>query len=242
MQPLLVFTLTLLLALAVENAGASPQVATSHLSGESPIQQSEDSQAEQYGDHERLRRSILTPLGKRITSSLVAELGKRPRELYSFGIGKRSISAKEMAEFLADEANKEHKEGSESKQHEVYDDENIDDEMAGHPDEGIYDLDMNKRSGAYSFGMGKRADAQYGFGLGRKRDPYAFGLGKRDPYSFGLGKRDPYSFGLGKRDPYAFGLGKRSPYSFGLGKRSPYSFGLGKRDPYSFGLGKRSIN
>lgn len=48
----------------------------------------------------------------------------------------------------------------------------------------------------------------YNFGLGRKRDPYAFGLGKRDPYAFGLGKRDPYAFGLGKRDPYSFGLGR----------------------------------
>lgn len=28
----------------------------------------------------------------------------------------------------------------------------------------------------------------YEFGLGKKRDPYAFGLGKRDPYNFGLGK------------------------------------------------------
>ena len=30
--------------------------------------------------------AIATPLGKRITS-MVAELGKRPKELYSFGIG-----------------------------------------------------------------------------------------------------------------------------------------------------------
>ena len=28
-----------------------------------------------------------TPLGKRITSNLVQELGKRPKDLYSFGIG-----------------------------------------------------------------------------------------------------------------------------------------------------------
>ena len=37
----------------------------------------------------RHRRSLPgeTP-GKRITSNLVAELGKRPRELYSFGIGR----------------------------------------------------------------------------------------------------------------------------------------------------------
>ena len=29
----------------------------------------------------------VSPPGKRITSNLVAELGKRPRELFSFGIG-----------------------------------------------------------------------------------------------------------------------------------------------------------
>ena len=33
----------------------------------------------------RLKRDV--DLGKRITSNLVAELGKRPREMYSFGIG-----------------------------------------------------------------------------------------------------------------------------------------------------------
>ena len=36
-------------------------------------------------DGERLKRSY----GKRITPHLVAELGKRPKELYSFGIGKK---------------------------------------------------------------------------------------------------------------------------------------------------------
>ena len=36
-------------------------------------------------DHARERRSLF---GKRITSSLVAELGKRPKDMYSFGIGK----------------------------------------------------------------------------------------------------------------------------------------------------------
>ena len=36
----------------------------------------------------RARRAVFTtPLGKRITSTMVAELGKRPQELYSFGIG-----------------------------------------------------------------------------------------------------------------------------------------------------------
>ena len=39
-------------------------------------------------NHLRLRRSLGTNLGKRITSSLVAELGKRPKEMFSFGIGK----------------------------------------------------------------------------------------------------------------------------------------------------------
>ena len=45
-----------------------------------------------YDELTRLRRSaapaaVLSPLGKRITSSLVAELGKRPKDMYSFGIG-----------------------------------------------------------------------------------------------------------------------------------------------------------
>ena len=37
--------------------------------------------------HERQRRAAVTPLGKRLTTKLVAELGTRPRHLYSFGIG-----------------------------------------------------------------------------------------------------------------------------------------------------------
>jgi len=186
--------------------------------------------------HLRLRRSS-SNLGKRITSSLVAELGKRPKEMFSFGIGKRSISDDEMEEFLAEE--------SHAKQ-----------AAAAAAEEDSHNNDLyhvaNKRD-PYAFGLGKRGE--YNFGLGKKRDPYAFGLGKRsgndyafgmgkkddNPYAFGLGKRGPadrYAFGLGKRDPYAFGLGKRDPYAFGLGKRDPYAFGLGKRDPYSFGLGK----
>jgi len=172
---------------------------------------------------QRLRRSP-DNFGKRITSSLVAELGKRPKDMYAFGIGKRSISEDELAEIMAETKN-EHQESAE----------------------------VDKRD-PYAFGLGKRAGGEYSFGLGKKRDPYAFGLGKRasdsmysfglgkkeDPYAFGLGKRaDRYAFGLGKRDPYAFGLGKRDPYAFGLGKRDPYAFGLGrKRDPYSFGLGR----
>ena len=36
----------------------------------------------------RLRRSANANFGKRITSSLVAELGKRPKDMYAFGIGK----------------------------------------------------------------------------------------------------------------------------------------------------------
>merc|ERR1711934_979709 len=166
--------------------------------------------------HPRLRRSLGSNFGKRITSSLVAELGKRPKEMFSFGIGKRSISDDEMEEFLAEE-NHAKQASAEENSH------------------------LNKRD-PYAFGLGKRANgAEYSFGLGKKRDPYAFGLGKRaDRYAFGLGKRDPYAFGLGKRDPYAFGLGKREPYAFGLGKRDPYKFGLGKRaETYTFGLGKR---
>ena len=39
-------------------------------------------------DHERAKREIKTHEGKRLTTKLVAELGTRPRHLYSFGIGK----------------------------------------------------------------------------------------------------------------------------------------------------------
>merc|ERR1712066_1168491 len=110
--------------------------------------------------------------GKRITSSLVAELGKRPKDMYAFGIGKRSISQDELEEILAEESkNVEHQDST---------------------------SEVDKRD-PYAFGLGKRAGGEYSFGLGKKRDPYAFGLGKRDPYAFGLvRKRDPYSFGLGR--------------------------------------------
>lgn len=183
--------------------------------------------------NDRLRRSLGSNFGKRITSTLVAELGKRPKEMFSFGIGKRSISDDEMEEFMEESRAKQSHE-----------------EDLPHEDSLFQ---SEKRRDAYAFGLGKRGGGrqQYNFGLGKKADPYAFGLGKRaneyafglgkkeDPYAFGLGKRaDRYAFGLGKRDPYAFGLGKRDPYAFGLGKRDPYAFGLGKRDPYSFGLGK----
>lgn len=187
----------------------------------------------------RLKRDV--DLGKRITSNLVAELGKRPREMYSFGIGKRSISDEEMAEFMAENEAAEARLKSEEETKPEAEEESSEEELSA-----------DKRN-PYSFGLGKKRASignEYGFGLG-KRNPYAFGLGKRiqapmqlgkkdDPiYAFGLGKRNPYAFGLGKRNPYAFGLGKRNPYAFGLGKkRDPYAFGLGKRDPYSFGLGK----
>ena len=36
---------------------------------------------------QRHKRAAVTPLGKRLTTKLVAELGTRPRHLYSFGIG-----------------------------------------------------------------------------------------------------------------------------------------------------------
>jgi len=42
-------------------------------------------------DHERAKREIKTHEGKRLTTKLVAELGTRPRHLYSFGIGKQII-------------------------------------------------------------------------------------------------------------------------------------------------------
>lgn len=132
-------------------------------------------------EHVRARRS----LGKRITSSLVAELGKRPKEMYSFGIGKRSISDDEMENFLEEQG----------KEHEVETD-------ANHESEHFFLPTSDKRD-PYAFGLGKRGK-EYSFGLGKKRDPYAFGLGKRQPgydYAFGMGKKD---------DPYAFGLGKRA--------------------------------
>jgi len=175
-------------------------------------------------DHvERLKRSF-SSYGKRLTPSLVAELGKRPKELYSFGIGKRSISEQDLERMMLETQAKD-----EAQQHNNENEHSM-----------LTSSSSDKRD-PYAFGLGKRAN-EYSFGLGRKRDPYAFGLGKRaDNYAFGMGKKDdPYAFGLGKRDPYAFGLGKRDPYAFGLGKRDPYAFGLGKRDPYSFGLGKRS--
>merc|ERR1712241_633099 len=178
----------------------------------------------------------VSPPGKRITSNLVAELGKRPRELFSFGIGKRSISAKEMAEYLAEqEAEGGHQEStaeavmSPSSGRAGDEGEESSGDSLNEPIH-LGSSAMAKRD-PYSFGLGKRSP--YSFGLGKKRDPYTFGLGKRDPYALGLGKRDPYSFGLGKRDPYTFGLGKSDPYSFGLGKRDPYSFDLGKRSHYS---------
>jgi len=190
-------------------------------------------------DGERLKRSY----GKRITPHLVAELGKRPKELYSFGIGKRSISDQELAEMMLEE---QEKAAATSHHHEdtnLHAEDKRDPYAFGLGKRGQeYSFGLGRKRDPYAFGLGKRADP-YAFGMGKKNDdPYAFGLGKRDPYAFGLGKRDPYAFGLGKRDPYAFGLGKRDPYAFGLGKRDPYAFGLGKRDPYAFGLGKRSAD
>jgi hypothetical protein len=212
-------------------------------------------------EHVRLKRAAQA-LGKRITQNLVDELGKRPKEMYSFGIGKRSISNAELAEYL-NEAEADGTASQRSQEEEVrlsssapnalhaMDKTEVAEpesaEKRSYPSDNSYSFGLGKRSewglgrrdDPYGFGLGKRDP--YGFGLGKKkRDPYGFGLGKRDPYGFGLGKRDPYGFGLGKRDPYGFGLGKRDPsYGFGLGKRDPYGFGLGKRDPYGFGLGKR---
>lgn len=208
------------------------------VSADSVDDENDDTMGLQDLGHERQRRAAITPLGKRLTTKLVAELGTRPRHLYSFGIGKRSISNSEMQEFLEEEAQKGAEHQTENNHVGVASNQHASDVL--HSDD-----ELEKRN-PYSFGLGKRGGEPYSFGMGRKRDPYAFGLGKRDPYAFGLGKRNPYSFGLGKRDPYSFGLGKRDPYSFGLGKRvmdkkDPYSFGLGKRDPYSFGLGKRSV-
>lgn len=201
-------------------------------------------------------------MGKRI-SSMVRDMGKRPKDLYSFGIGKRSISAEDMADYMAEEESQaKHKTDSGAKspnsaflvgdKRDPYsfglgkrsseEDSELLEDLRDFP---YHSVSLGKRApDAYAFGMGKRAPDAYAFGMGKRApDAYAFGMGKRDPYAFGLGKRDPYAFGLGKRDPYAFGLGKRDPYAFGLGKRDPYAFGLGKRalkrDPYAFGLGKR---
>ena len=50
-------------------------------------------------DHvERLKRSF-SSYGKRLTPSLVAELGKRPKELYSFGIGKTLLEYKNIVAY-----------------------------------------------------------------------------------------------------------------------------------------------
>merc|ERR550539_1556246 len=104
--------------------------------------------------HPRLRRSLGSNFGKRITSSLVAELGKRPKEMFSFGIGKRSISDDEMEEFLAEENHAKQAAADEE----------------GQNNDGLFHA--NKRD-PYAFGLGKRAGAEYNFGLGKKRDPYA---------------------------------------------------------------------
>ena len=90
MKPSAAFVLATFLALAADPATAIIPVATSHLSGESTFaasNQNVDVHGKEEGDedHQKIWRS--TPLGKRITSRLVAELGKRPRDLYSFGIG-----------------------------------------------------------------------------------------------------------------------------------------------------------
>ena len=107
---------------------------------------------------------------------------------FSITSGKRSISNTEMQAFLEEEAQKEAEQKSENNQIEVA--------SKQHPSGALHsDEELEKRN-PYSFGLGKRGGEPYSFGMGRKRDPYAFGLGKRDPYAFGLGKRNPYSFGF----------------------------------------------
>lgn len=217
------------------------------------------------GELNRERRAAgSSPLGKRI-NNMVAELGKRPKELYSFGIGesfikifwekpgvyrgyyyllpgKRSISDQEMEEFLQEEEARESEAQPGSQVKFIHSKDGLE---AGKRDPYAFGLGKRGPQDAYSFGMGKRGPQDaYAFGMGKRgpQDAYAFGMGKRGPqeaYSFGMGKRNNYGFGLGKRDPYAFGLGKRDPYAFGLGKRDPYAFGLGKRSSYGFGLGRK---
>ncbi|CAB4062269.1 unnamed protein product [Lepeophtheirus salmonis] len=56
--------------------------------------------------NERIARSV-DQHGTGITRNLVAKFGKRPEDMYSFGIGKRSISTEEMNAFLEEERSKE---------------------------------------------------------------------------------------------------------------------------------------
>merc|ERR1719384_1243529 len=100
---------------------------------------------------ERQKRAAVTPLGKRLTTKLVAELGTRPRHLYSFGIGKRSISNAEMQEFLEEEAQKEAEEKHTNDEVEETSKQNSQDSL--HDDEGI------EKRNPYSFGLGKRSEA-----------------------------------------------------------------------------------
>ena len=53
-----------------------------------PLKETEDYIGIEDAGHDRHRRAAVTPLGKRLTTKLVQELGTRPRHLYSFGIGK----------------------------------------------------------------------------------------------------------------------------------------------------------
>lgn len=146
---------------------------------------------------------------------------KRSPQLYSFGLGKKSMAG-DPDEYEV------------PTYQEVEDDEDFDRQM------GV------KRDGnfeRYSFGLGKKAlqPSRFAFGLGKRRDS------PTSRFSFGLGKRmeQRYAFGLGKREPgrYAFGLGKRET-SDELEEyiKRRFSFGLGKRavDPrFAFGLGRR---
>merc|ERR1712018_232438 len=162
-------------------------------------------------DGERLKRSY----GKRITPHLVAELGKRPKELYSFGIGKRSISDQELAEMMLEEQEK----AAATSHH--------------HQDTNLHAED--KRD-PYAFGLGKRGQ-EYSFGLGRKRDPYAFGLGKRaDPYAFGLGMKS-LCFWARQKGPICFWVGQKGPICFWFGQAGSIRFRFGQARPLCFRFG-----
>lgn len=123
--------------------------------------------------------------------------------------------------------------------------------------------DMVKRTPYYSFGLGKRSEAD---DVDLNADPPSMDDDDDDDHRYGTDKRARYGFGVGKKDDnnqrFRFGLGKRSGrqddarrFSFGLGKRSADDdaaddHGGGaeaeveddvdkRRSSYDFGLGKR---
>merc|ERR550539_1181397 len=94
-------------------------------------------------------------LGKRLAS---APKNSRPKDLYSFGIGKRSVNEDELAEVMAEEAAAE---GVEKR------------------DPYAFGLGKKSDSPLHHFkSLYGKKDAEAG------DNPYAFGLGKRAAYNF----------------------------------------------------------